>query len=191
MPRDGKVVRDRLRQAALELFAERGFDQTTTERIAARAGVTERTFFRHFADKREVVFGGEGEQQETLVRALAAVPAHVEPLPAIRQAFHELMPLIERNRPVAVLAARVIAVTPPLQERQLAKWAAITSLVTEALRARGADAHTAQLCAQVGTHTCMIALTRCNDDPSADLDAELDRAFDELREASTALGTKR
>ena len=190
MPRNGKVVRDRLRQAALELFAEHGFDQTTTERIAARAGVTERTFFRHFADKREVVFGGEGELQAELAQAIAAAPAQAGPLPVLRLAFRALVPRIERGRPVSELANRVVAVTPALQERQLAKWAAMVVLVADALRARGVDADVAQVCAQVGTNMCMIALKRWNDDPSAGVAAELDRAFDELHEASNALGTK-
>ncbi|WP_345432422.1 TetR/AcrR family transcriptional regulator [Actinoallomurus vinaceus] len=187
VPRNGKVVRDRLRQAALELFIEHGFDQTTAERIAARAGVTERTYFRHFADKREVLFGAEAELRDELTRALAAVPAHLEPLPALRAAFHEVVPLVERNRPVTELGARVIAATPALQERQLAKWAALVALLTDALTARGVDAYAAQLCAQVGVNVCAIAIKRWMDDPSAGLDAELERAFHELYEASTAL----
>lgn len=187
MPRSGKVVRDRLRQAALELFIEQGFDQTTTDRIAARAGVTERTYFRHFADKREVMFDGEAELHDELTRALAAVPAHVEPLPALRAAFHDVVPLLERNRPVAELRARIIAVTPALQERELAKGAALVALLADALEARGADARVAQLCSQVGMNLCAIVTKRWMNDPSLDLDAEIERAFHDLYEVSTPL----
>lgn len=188
MPRSGKVVRERLRQAALELFDEHGFDQITAERIAARAGVTERTFFRHFTDKREVVFEGNAQLHENLTRALAAVPVHLEPLPAIRAAFHELVPAIERNRPTTELGARVIAVTPALRERQLAKWAAIVTLLTDALTARGVDTRTAETGGQVGANICAIALRRWMNDSSAGLDAELDGAFHELHEVADTLG---
>ena len=53
-------ARGRLVKAAMELYGERGFEQTTVAEIAERAGLTERTFFRHFADKREVLFAGAG-----------------------------------------------------------------------------------------------------------------------------------
>ena len=180
-------MRDRLQQSALELFVEHGFDQTTTESIAARAGVTERTYFRHFADKREVFFGGVAELRDELTRAVAAVPANVEPLPTLRAAFHDVVPLLERNRPLAELRTRVIAVTPALQERELAKVAALVTLLADALQARGVDASVAQLCAQVGMSICGIATKRWMDDSSAGLPAEIDRAFRELHAASGAL----
>lgn len=191
VPRSGKVVRDRLQQAALELFIEHGFDQTTTDRIAARAGVTERTYFRHFADKREVLFDGEAQLRDELTQALAAVPVHVEPLPALRIAFHDVVPLIERNRPVSELRARVIAVTPALQEREVAKVAALVTFLADALKARGVDARIAQLCAQVGMNICAIATKRWMHDASAGLDAELECAFHQLYEVSGALSAKR
>ncbi len=170
---------------------EHGFDQTTTDRIAARAGVTERTYFRHFADKREVLFDGEKQLREELTKALASVPAHVEPLPALRAAFHGAVPLIEGNRPVSELRARVIEVTPALQEREVAKVAALVVFLTEALKARGVDARIAQLCAQVGMGICAVATQRWMHDPSAGLDAELEAAFRELHEVSAEFGAKR
>src|ERR1700732_2886791 len=75
--------RGRLEQAALELYIERGFEQTTVAEIAKRAGLTERTFFRHFADKREVLFGGSVHLQELMVGALAAAPASAAPIDAV------------------------------------------------------------------------------------------------------------
>ena len=181
-------MREKLQQAALELFIEHGFDQVTTERIAAQAGVTERTYFRHFADKREVLFDGEVQLRDELTEAFAAIPADVEPLPTLRSAFHDIVPLFERNRPVAELRARVIAVTPALQEREVAKSAALVAFLADALKARGVDAPIAQLCAQVGMGTVATALRRWHLDSSAGLTAELDRAFHELHEVSTALG---
>src|ERR1700712_466964 len=52
-------ARERLETAALDLFAENGYEATTVAQIADRAGLNRATFFRHFADKREVLFGGE------------------------------------------------------------------------------------------------------------------------------------
>src|SRR6202012_1395431 len=75
--------RGRLEQAALALYAERGFANTTVAEIAARAGLTERTFFRYFADKREVLFGGAGALQELLVESVTAAPPDAAPLATI------------------------------------------------------------------------------------------------------------
>src|SRR3954453_20547743 len=76
-------ARGRLEQAALELFGERGFEQTTVEDIAERAGLTKRTFFRHFSDKREVLFGGADEFKELFMKGLARAPASAAPIEAI------------------------------------------------------------------------------------------------------------
>ncbi|MEV7393185.1 TetR family transcriptional regulator [Streptomyces monashensis] len=187
MPRSGEAVRQRLLQAALELFTERGFDQTPVEAIAARAGVTERTFFRHFADKREMFFDRESELRDLLVQAVAAVPHGTKPLPTLRAAFHESVPLFERNRPITEPGARLVAETPALQERSLAKRAMLVTALTDALRARGVDARTAPLCAQVGMDTFAIATHRWMQDPSVPLHDQLDQAFRELRLATAAL----
>jgi AcrR family transcriptional regulator len=187
MPRSGEAARRRLQQAALELFAERGFDQTPVEAIAARAGVTERTFYRHFADKREMFFDGETELRDLLVRAAAAVPHGVKPLPALRAAFHEAVPLFERNRPFTEPAARIIAETPALRERSLAKHALLVEALTGALRARGADAGAAPLYAQVAMDTLTVATHRWMRDASVPLHDQIDLAFRELRLAAAAL----
>src|ERR1700761_7340762 len=75
--------RGRLQEAARALYAERGFDQTTAAQIAVRAGVTERTFFRHFADKREVLFGGSALLQERIVASVAGAPPDAGPMDAV------------------------------------------------------------------------------------------------------------
>src|SRR5215471_3367257 len=80
-------ARGRLEQAALELYVERGFAQTTVAEIAERAGLTERTFFRHFADKREVLFAGADNLQEFLVSAVAGAPDSVPPIEAVAAAL--------------------------------------------------------------------------------------------------------
>jgi AcrR family transcriptional regulator len=187
MPRSGEAARQRLLQAALELFTEHGFDQTPVEAIAARAGVTERTFYRHFADKREMLFNGESELRDVLVQAVAGVPHGTKPLPTLRAAFHESVPLFERNRPLTEPGARLIADTPALQERSLAKRALLVNALTDALQARGVDARTAPLCAQVGMDTFAVATRRWMQEPSVSLHDQLDQAFRELRLATAAL----
>src|SRR3984893_8846747 len=83
----GPDARGRLAQAALELYGERGFDQTTAAEIANRAGLTERTFFRHFADQREVLFAGSADLQKLLVQEVASAPTSATPIEAVAAAL--------------------------------------------------------------------------------------------------------
>ncbi|GLY29531.1 TetR/AcrR family transcriptional regulator [Kineosporia sp. NBRC 101731] len=187
MPRDGRIVRERLQRSALELFTEHGYDGATAGQIAAHAGVTERTFFRHFPDKREVLFASEEELREVLSGALAAVPPELEALPTLRRAFHDVVPLLERNRPLAELRAPVIRAAPALRERESAKATALVTLVAEALEKRGVSARSALLCARVGMDAFSTAIRRWMTEPSPDLHAEVDEAFEELRALTGAL----
>lgn len=189
MPTSGEAVRRRLQQAAVELFKEQGYEKTTAESIAARAGVTERTYFRHFPDKREVLFDGASLLIERLTDAVAAAAAAMKPLPALRAAFHHSVPLLEENRPVSEPRARVIAATPALQERALAKTASIVHALAAALVSRGVERRYAELCAQVGMDTYAVATDRWMTDPSIDLHAHIDQTFLELQTATNALKT--
>src|SRR3954447_2702260 len=105
-------ARGRLARVALELYAERGFEQTTVEDIAERAGVTERTFFRHFVDKREVLFDGSLVLQQRLVDAIASAPAGLAPIDVVGHAFAEAAALLDGRREHARTRARVIAANP-------------------------------------------------------------------------------
>ena len=187
MPRDGRIVRDRLHRAALELFAERGFDGTTSEQIAARAGVTERTFFRHFPDKREVLFAWEEELRKLTADAIAAVPSDVPPLRALQVAFHDVVPLLVRNRPLAEMQAPIIAAAPALIEREHSKAAALVTLVATALRDRGCDERTALLCARVGMDAFSTAIGGWSGRSAAELHDEVDATFVELAALTSAL----
>jgi AcrR family transcriptional regulator len=184
MPRSGAAARDRLERAALELYSERGYDQTTTAEIAARAGVTERTFFRHFADKREVLFNAEAGLQQALAGALADVPAPVPPWAAVLQAFRSMAPVMESSRALAEARHRVIAATPALRERELSKAAAMGAVVADALRARGLPDRRAALLAQVSTAALGHAVHSWTADPSSDFDDLIVQAFAELRDLS-------
>ena len=174
MPRGSDEVRGRLQQAALKLFGTRGYDGTTSAEIAARAGVTERTFFRHFADKREVLFDGQAKLVAALTEGIAAAPSEAGPLETLLEVFRSLVPLIEANRPFAAPRQHVIAATPALQERELSKHAALTAAVAEALQARGVDARLATLAAQIGMAAFVQATLVWFDEPQRDLRDHLD-----------------
>jgi AcrR family transcriptional regulator len=150
MPRDGGPARLRLRQAALDLYDKHGYDQVTTAEIAARAGVTERTFYRHFADKREVLFDGENDLRELLVAGVAEAPPALAPLPALLRSFRSAAALLEGNRSQSEPLRRVIAANPALRERAHTKWAVLADALAAALRDRGTAEPTASLAAQVG-----------------------------------------
>src|SRR5450755_188573 len=120
-------ARGRLERAALELYGERGFEQTTVAEIAKRAGLTERTFFRHFADKREVLFGGAGTLQELLVNAVADAPDAAAPIDAVAAALDAAAALLQTRREYALRRQAVIAANTALQERELIKLASLAA----------------------------------------------------------------
>ena len=130
-------ARSRLAEAALKLYVERGFEQTTVAEIAKEAGLTERTFFRHFADKREVLFSGSAELHELLVDTLAGCPAGVAPLDAIARALESAGGMFRERGSFARQRHTVIVANPELQERELLKLASLAAALAEALRRRG------------------------------------------------------
>src|SRR6202021_1251897 len=131
-------ARGRLEQAALDLYVERGFEQTTVAEIAARAGLTERTFFRHFADKREVLFGGSALLQERIVAGVAGAPQGDGPLDAVSCGLAAAATMLgEFRRDLSRQRQAVIAANPELRERELAKLADYAAAVVIALRQRG------------------------------------------------------
>jgi AcrR family transcriptional regulator len=188
MPRSGLDARRRLQQAALELYRERGFDRTTTAEIAARAGVNERTYFRHFPDKREVLFDGEAELRTSLMQAVADAPDGLQPYDVLLAAFQQAGRALEANRPFAEPRHELIAATPALRERELAKHATLTDAVAEALRQRGVPDRLAELAARTGWAAYSQAVRAWIDDPAPGLDAHLRQAFDDLRSLTQGTG---
>ena len=180
MPRSGEQARRRLQQAALELYRERGYDRTTTAEIAAHAGVTERTFFRHFADKREVLFDGEAVLRDILVAGVAQAPAGLEPLAALAFAFRAAERLLEENLPFSQPRQAVIAAVPALKERELAKVASLIAALASALVQRGIPDRLATLAAQAGMAVFSQAIRAWLGDPSRTLDAYLAGTLDDL-----------
>src|SRR5579871_5039988 len=116
-------ARGRLMQAAIALYDERGYDATTVAEIAARAGLTERSFFRHFSDKREVLFGPPGEFEALVVGAAGAAPPELAPLDVAAEGLLAAASMLQQRREFARVRARIIASSPELRERELAKLA--------------------------------------------------------------------
>ena len=175
-------ARGRLEQAALELYRERGFEQTTVAEIAQRAGLTERTFFRHFADKREVLFGGQATLHELFVSRVAGAPEDATPLDAVAIALDAAAGLLEARHDLARQRQAVIAANADLQERELLKLASLASALAGALRQRGVAEPAASLAAEAGIAVFRVAFERWIDDGERRSLAELMRAsLDELK----------
>ncbi|WP_428487638.1 TetR/AcrR family transcriptional regulator [Rhodopila sp.] len=160
-------VRTRLQGAALELSRERGYERTTAAEIVARAGVTERTFFRHFPDKREVLFDGEAMVRAALTASIADAPAGLGPLDTLFGAFRSFQPALEDNWSYAKPRHKVISATPALHEREPAKIAALTDALTAALKARGVADLRAVLAARTGMAAFVHATLSWLNDPTA------------------------
>ena len=172
-------MRLRLRTAALELYAERGFDRTTTAEVATLAGVTERTYFRHFPDKREVIFDGEAALQAAMTGAVAGAP-DLSPLGVLRHAFLSLASSVEDDRDLQARQHRVITATPELRERAATKAAHLTEAVTDALERRGTPRPLASLAAACGIEVLSRARHEWLEGSSRSFAALLAGAFDDL-----------
>ena len=152
---EGRLVR-----AALELFADGGFDRTTVADIAERAGVTERTFYRYFSDKREVLFDRTNALQDAVVEAIAAGPPPASALDAVGSALQDASGFLEERRDFARQRAAAIAANPGLLERELLKMASLAAAAADALRRRGVPEPVASLAAESGVAAFRIAFER-------------------------------
>jgi AcrR family transcriptional regulator len=174
--------RGRLEQAALALYGERGFDNTTVAEIAQRAGLTERTFFRYFADKREVLFWGARDLQEFLVSAVADAPQSAQPLAAITAGLEAASSLFQERRESARQRQAVIAANAELQERELIKLASLAAALAEALRRRGIKDPAATLSAEAGITVFRIAFDLwVNETNRKDLSQLITESVDQLK----------
>ncbi len=187
MAKGEEDVRVRLQEAALALFRERGYDGTTAAEIAARAGVTERTFFRHFPDKREVLFDGEAKLRGALTASIADAPDGLGPLDTLLRAFRSVRPLLEDNRPFSKPRQEVISSTPALAERELAKMAALADALAGALQGRGVADLLAVLAARTGMAAFAHATISWLDDPGLGLGERLDLAERALKALLTGI----
>lgn len=151
-------ARERLQKAALELYAERGFERTTAADIAESVGLTERTFFRYFADKREVLFHGQDLFQQSFLDGVAAAPEGASALETVLYALESVASFLpEDRRPYSRLRQKIIATNPELQERELLKMAWLSEAIASGLRERGIPDPQATLAAETGVTVFGIA----------------------------------
>ncbi len=154
-------ARERLERAALELFTEQGFTATTVPQITARAGLTTRTFFRHFADKREVLFADDGDIPALAARLIAEAPPGLGPMDII-EAGLETVAAAQFSGGVEKLIQRraVIESDEGLRERELRKLRALTEAIEQGFRDRGVGELDAVLIAHLTVTVFSISIGR-------------------------------
>lgn len=174
--------RGRLAKAAMELYAEQGFEQTTVAEIAVRAGLTERTFFRHFTDKREVLFYGMDRLRDLLRGAVADAPASASAMDTVAAAFEAAGAMFEENPERVRLRNAIVSANADLRERELIKLAMFASVVADALHDRGISEPTASLAAETGVAVFKVAFARWISEPGGpDLPGIIRDSMAELR----------
>jgi AcrR family transcriptional regulator len=177
-----------LQQAAFELYAERGYEETTVAEIAAHADLTERTFFRHFSDKREVLFSGSGDLQRLIVDAVDAAPSSATPLAAVAAGLAAAGAIFDaRARPYSLQRQSVIDANPELQEREQIKLASLGAALADALHRRGVQDPAAELTADAGVAVFRVAFERwVRDTSDRDFPEFVRHGIDELRKVAAA-----
>jgi len=189
MPRWEPNGQERLVRAALDLFTEQGYDTTTVAEIAARAGLTKSTFFRHFPDKREVLFAAQDVLGQLFADGIARAPASAPPLTAVAAALAAAADAFPPGqRGLAPQRRAVIAANPELQEREALKRAGFAAAMTQALRERGVADPNASLAAELGVLAFSRAHVRWADPANQQPFAKLARrSLQELQAASATL----
>ena len=180
-------ARGRLEKAAMELFLERGYERTTVEDIAARAGLTERTFFRYFADKREVLFSGSKDLEKGIVEGIESAPKEASPLDAVAAALVAAGAALQERRDLRFVRARYALVVKhaEIHERELIKLASLAVATTKALHARGVPESAASLAAEAGIVVFKIGFERwIREKRPRDLSAQIRAAVEALREVA-------
>jgi AcrR family transcriptional regulator len=167
----------------MALYAERGYEATTVADIAERAGLTKRTFFRHYADKREVLFGGSKDLEEHVVAAVLAAPRSATPLEAVAAGLDAGAEWFDGRHRQAASRQRIVAETPELRERELIKLAAMADAVAEALRGRGVADPAAALAAEAGIAAFRVGFARwvADEDDTAPMGRVMRDTLAELR----------
>jgi AcrR family transcriptional regulator len=180
MPRSGRAARERLERAALDLYAERGFDAVTIAEIAERADVTQRTYFRHFPDKREVLFGGEQRLLDWVSDAFATVEPSANPMTTLRAVIARVVPSIEANREASGRLAALIAATPALLERSAGKEAVLVAAMSDQLVDGGIEPERAAIASRAAWAVLTEAVRAWRARPEIPLQGHVDRGFSVL-----------
>lgn len=171
----------------MELFAEQGFAVTTVPQITQRAGLTTRTFFRHFADKRDVLFAGEDHIPAMVAELMAAAPSALSPMALIEQGLHSLAATAFEGRLEQLRTRRsIIDSDDSLRERELRKLAVLSDVIAQGFRDRGVDELTSSVAAETGVGVFHVAVARWLDqDGARGLDGFIDETLEALRSVTT------
>ncbi|MER8188257.1 helix-turn-helix domain-containing protein [Kitasatospora sp. NPDC094015] len=192
MPRWKPDARERLVVAALALFAEQGYDETTVAQIAERAELTRSTFFRHFADKREILTAGQTALSRLLAEGIDEAPAGASPLDAVAAGLERASgEMTSFNRSLGPLLRAAIEANDELRSREAMKSVGMAAAMAEALGRREVAAPTAQVAAELGVLAFKLGYTRwadpAHDEDPGELATHTRAAFDELRAAVASL----
>jgi AcrR family transcriptional regulator len=177
-----------LEQAAIELYLEQGFDQTTVAQIAKHAGLTTRTFFRHFTDKRDVLFVGMDELKERVANTIAAAPAAWPMVKAAASGLNIAAGSLQLRRDEAQARRNLIRATPELRERELIIFTSVAERVATVLSERGAEERAARVTAEAMLAAFRVAFEYWGEHPSRELPQLVDETLDEL---AAAVGPER
>jgi AcrR family transcriptional regulator len=188
MPRWDPRAEDRLREAALELFLEHGYENVTVAEITERAGLTRRTFSRYFTDKRDVLFAGSERLPAALANSVRHADSTLSSFEALLTALVDVGGMLADQAQHAAQRRAVVQASPELQEREGTKFAAVTDAVADALRDRGTAESAATLLAQVGVAIFRTAFERWTDQSDrAGLPARIREAAAELAASLAAV----
>jgi AcrR family transcriptional regulator len=192
MPRWKPDARQRLAVAALDLFTEQGYDETTVAQIAERAGLTRSTFFRHFGDKREILTAGQEMLSLLLAEGIAGAPEDATPLDAVAAGLDRASgAMTDFNRELGPRLHAAIEANEELRSRNAMKSIGMAAAMTEALRRRGVSEAAAQVSAELGVLAFGIGYRRwadpVRDNAPGELVTHTRAAFAELRSATAAL----
>lgn len=191
VPRWTEDARGRLQRAALELFMERGYEQVTVAQIAERAGLTRRSFFNHFTDKREIFFAGADAFQAHVVACMTAAPSGLDPFEAATAALASAGEEIAKMAGDAAGPVRaLIEASAELRERDLAKMLAVTCAMADTLVDRGATARVADLTARAAVMAFTVAFQDWTNHPERDLAALMHTASVDLRRVISVATTQ-
>ncbi|MGH2849297.1 MAG: TetR/AcrR family transcriptional regulator [Solirubrobacteraceae bacterium] len=173
--------------AAIVLFDQQGYEVTTIAQIAEAAGLTKRTFFRHFSDKREVLFSGSQELEHRWLEGMAGAPVDATPLTAVMAGLDPVAEMFVERHAFARVRSGIIAANPELQERELIKLHRLAGAITAALRDRGVESNAAILAAEAGVTVFHVAFGRWveQDDQTA-FRRLIDESLNELRSVTAA-----
>ena len=170
----------------MELYLERGFENATVAEIAERAGLTERTFFRHFADKREVLFSGSSAAMDLLVQTAVDAPTSASPMEAVATGLEAVGAILQQRGRYVQRRQKVIGANAELRERELIKMASWASALADALRQRGVADPAAALTAEAGIAVFRVAFERWVKQPKTqDLPLLIRESLDQLRAVTT------